>query len=158
MENCWVSHCAALIGTRESRRIHGLYTITEQDLMAQKDFDDSIGYGSFFIDVHNCTGPGMDHETWHPPAGFKYQIPLRALIPENISNLLVAGRCISCTHIALGSLRVMPQCVLEGEACGVTATLAIEKNLANCDVDYKRVQQVLKAQKAIVTAEDIVHT
>jgi hypothetical protein len=158
MENCWVSHCAALIGTRESRRIHGLYTITEQDLMAQKDFDDSIGYGSFFIDVHNCTGPGMDHETWHPPTGFKYQIPLRALIPENISNLLVAGRCISCTHIALGSLRVMPQCVLEGEACGVTATLAIEKNLANCDVDYKRVQQVLKAQKAIVTAEDIVHT
>ena len=158
MENCWVSHCAALIGTRESRRIQGLYRITEQDLMAQKEFDDSIGYGSFFIDVHNCTGPGMDHETWRPPEGFKYQIPLRALIPENISNLMVAGRCISCTHVALGSLRVMPQCVLEGEACGVTAKLAVEKNIANREVDYKQVQQILKAQKAIVTAEDIVYS
>jgi len=157
MENCWVSHCAALIGTRESRRIEGLYKLTEHDLMAQKDFTDSIGYGSFYIDVHNCTGPGMDHETWLPPKGFKYQIPLRALIPKGISNLLVAGRCISCTHIALGSLRVMPQCVLEGEACGVAAKLAAEKNIANKDVDCKQVQQILQAQKAIVTSEDIVY-
>ncbi len=157
MENCWVSHCAALIGTRESRRIDGLYKITEQDLMAQREFDDSIGYGSFFIDVHNCTGPGMDQETWIPPVGFKYQIPLRALIPQNISNLMVAGRCISCTHVALGSLRVMPQCVLEGEACGVTAMLAIEKNIPNHEVNYRQVQELLKAQNAIVNKEDIVY-
>jgi hypothetical protein len=157
MENCWVSHCAALIGTRESRRIEGLYKITEEDLTAQKDFADSIGYGSFFIDVHNCTGPGMDNETWLPPKGFKYQIPLRALIPKRISNLLVAGRCISCTHLALGSLRVMPQCVLEGEACGAAAKLAVEGNIANSEVEYKQVQQLLKAQKAIVTSGDIVY-
>jgi len=157
MENCWVSHSASLIGTRESRRIEGLYKITEQDLMAQREFDDSIGYGSFFIDVHNCTGPGMDDETWFPPRGFKYQIPLGALIPKNVSNLLVAGRCISCTHIALGSLRVMPQCVLEGEACGVAAKLAVEENIANNEVEYKQVQDILRSQKAIVTAKDIVY-
>ncbi len=158
MENCWVSHCAALIGTRESRRIKGMYKITEQDLMEQKEFEDSIGYGSFFIDVHNCSGPGMDQETWVPPNGFKYQIPLRALIPQDISNLLVAGRCISCSHVALGSLRVMPQCMLEGEACGVAATLAIENNIANHDVKFRQVQKILKAQNAIIGNEDIVYS
>ena len=51
MENCWMSHSAAIIGTRESRRIAGKYVITEDDLMEQKEFNDSIGYGSFFTDV-----------------------------------------------------------------------------------------------------------
>ncbi len=156
MEQCWVSHCAALIGTRESRRIIGEYVITEQDLVAQKDFSDSIGYGSFFIDIHNCTGAGMDGETWYPPEGFKYQIPYRALVPQKISNMLVAGRCISCTHMALGSLRVMPQCILEGEAAGVAAREAISDNCAMKDVDIASLQKQLKSQNAIICAEDIV--
>lgn len=155
MENCWVSHCAALIGTRESRRIKGLYKLTEQDLMAEKEFEDSIGYGSFFIDIHNCTGAGMDSGTWYPPEGFKYQIPYRALVPVDMHNLLVAGRCISCTHTALGSLRVMPQCVLEGEACGVAAAQAIDDGVGVAEVAIPRLQQTLRAQGAIVSAGDI---
>jgi len=108
--------------------------------MAMKSFDDSIGYGSFFIDVHNCTGPGMDKESWYPPENFRYQIPYRSLIPKKIDNLLVAGRCISCTHRALGSLRVMPQCVLEGEAAGLAANLAIRENKAPKEVDVGELQ------------------
>jgi len=156
MENCWMSHCAAVIGTRESRRIVGEYVITEQDLMAQKSFPDSIGYGSFFIDVHNCTGPGMDSETWNSPPGFKYQIPYRALVPQNIDNLLVAGRCISCTHIALGSLRVMPQCVLEGEAAGIAANLAIKEDTIPRNIDVPQLQAILKSTKCIVDEHDLV--
>jgi len=156
MEDCWMSHSAAIVGTRESRRIIGDYVITEQDLMAQKEFDDTIGYGSFFIDVHNCTGIGMDHETWNPPKGFKYQIPYRSLIPQKIENLLVAGRCISCTHTALGSLRVMPQCVLEGEAAGVAANLAIKEDVTPRDIDVKELQSILKASNCIVDEDDVV--
>jgi len=156
MEDCWMSHSAAIIGTRESRRIAGEYTITEDDLVAQREFDDSIGYGSFFIDVHCCDGPGMDAETWHPPPGFKYQIPYRALVPKGIDNLLVGGRCISCTHTALGSLRVMPQCMLEGEACGVAAHQALSAGAAPRDVDVKELQKALRAQEAIISAEDII--
>jgi FAD dependent oxidoreductase len=156
MEECWVSHCAALIGTRESRRIIGEYVITADDLKAQKEFSDSIGYGSFFIDIHNCTGAGMDGETWYPPAGFKYQIPYRALVPQKITNMLVAGRCISCTHMALGSLRVMPQCILEGEAAGVAACEAIKDNCAMKAINISNLQSQLKKQNAIICKEDIV--
>ena len=156
MENSWVSHCAALIGTRESRRIVGEYVITEQDVMSQCSFEDSIGYGSFFIDIHNCTGAGMDAETWRPPEGFKYQIPYRALVPKKVDNMLVAGRCISCTHKALGSLRVMPQCMLEGEACGVAAYEAIKDGCAMRDINVPKLQKQLRAQNAIVFDEDIV--
>lgn len=156
MENCWLSHAAAIVGTRESRRIEGEYKITEQDLMEQKEFDDSIGYGSFFIDVHCCDGPGMDAETWRPPEGFKYQIPYRALVPKKIDNLLVAGRCISCTHKALGSLRVMPQCILEGEACGVAAGLALEADTTPRDINVRKLQEALRGQGAIVFEADVV--
>lgn len=158
MENSWMSHTAQLIGTRESRRIIGDYVITEEDLMAEKEFDDSIGYGSFFIDVHNCTGIGMDKETVRPRKGFKYQIPFRALVPQNIDNLTVAGRCISCTHTALGSLRVMPQCMLEGEACGTAASLAIDANVTIRGIDMKQLQSSLREQGAIITADDIVRS
>lgn len=156
MENCWMSHCAALIGTRESRRIIGEYVITEQDLMEMKSFDDSIGYGSFFIDVHNCTGPGMDAETWHPPKDFRYQIPFQSLIPQKIDNLLVAGRCISSTHRALGSLRVMPQCVLEGEAAGLAANLAIRDSKTPKNIDIAELQGLIREGNGIVDENDIV--
>lgn len=155
MENCWLSHTAAIVGTRESRRIEGEYKITEQDLMEQKEFIDTIGYGSFFIDVHCCDGPGMDAETWRPPKGFKYQIPYRALVPKGVGNLLVAGRCISCTHTALGSLRVMPQCILEGEACGAAAGLALETDTIPRAVDVPKLQRSLRGQEAILFDSDI---
>lgn len=156
MENCWMSHTGAIVGTRESRRIMGEYVITEQDLMEQKDFEDSIGYGSFFIDIHNCTGAGMDGETWHPPHGFKYQIPYRALVPKKVDNLLVAGRCISSTHVALGSLRVMPQCALEGEAAGLAANLAIKGDVVPRNIDVPELQQLIKDTNGIVDENDIV--
>lgn len=156
MENCWMSHSAAIIGTRESRRIIGEYVITEDDLMDQRNFDDTIGYGSFFIDVHNCTGSGMDHETWNPPKGFKYQIPYRALVPKKIDNLLVAGRCVSCTHVALGSLRVMPQCVLEGEAAGLAANLAVKGNTPPKNVDVEELRMLIKETNGIVDEDDMV--
>jgi hypothetical protein len=156
MENCWVSHCAALIGTRESRRIRGKYRITAEDVMGQKSFPDSIGYGSFFIDVHNCTGIGMDAETWRPEVGFKYQIPFRSLVPEGIDNLLVAGRCISCDHRALGSLRVMPQCMLMGQAAGTAAAMGVNARQAMAEFDTAGLQRRLRDNGAIVVDEDIV--
>ena len=155
MENCWLSHTAAVVGTRESRRIVGETVITEQDLIDRKEFTDSIGYGSFFIDVHCCDGPGMDDETWRPPHGFRYQIPYRALVPKKVDNLLVAGRCISCTHIALGSLRVMPQCILEGEAAGVAAELADSAGRSPRDLDVTTLQAALRDQGGILFEEDI---
>jgi hypothetical protein len=83
----------------------GEAVITGKDLMEGREWPDSIGYGSFYIDIHNPTGPGMGGQTWRPPKGFHYQIPYRALVPQKIDNLLVAGRCLSADHVALGNGR-----------------------------------------------------
>lgn len=155
-ENAYMSHTASLIGTRESRRIIGDYYLTTMDLYAQHQFPDSIGYGSFFFDVHNCTDIGMDAEAEDPPEGFRYQIPFRALLPKGLNNLLVAGRCISCDHHALGSLRVMPQCFIEGDAAGVGAALALRLNVPPRNVPYALLQSTLRSHGAIVTDADII--
>ncbi len=149
MENCYLISTAALLGTRESRRIVGDVVVTEQDLMTRRTWDDSVCYGSFFIDVHNCTGPGMDGETWYPEKGFRYQIPYRSMVPKNVENLLVAGRCISVTHKALGSTRVMPQCAALGEAAGAAAALSHRRNRTAREVDIAELQAHLREQGAI---------
>lgn len=156
MENIWMSHTGALIGTRESRRIDGLYRITSDDLLSERSFDDSIGFGSFFIDIHSCTDIGLDATSYYPRPGFRYQIPYRALIPKGIDNLLVAGRCISCDHIALGSLRLMPQCFLEGDAVGIAAYLCLKDGCTPKEVDVEELQHNLRIVGAIITDDDIV--
>jgi hypothetical protein len=149
MENCYLVSTAALLGTRESRRIVGQYVLTDEDILRQCAWDDSICYGSFFIDIHNCTGPGMDAATYRPHKGFKYQIPYRCIVPKKVQNLLVAGRCISVTHRALGSTRVMPQCGALGEAAGVAAALSIGRSCPPGELDVRLVQERLRSVGAI---------
>lgn len=150
MENCYLISTAALLGTRESRRIVGRVVLTEDDLVARRDWPDAVCYGSFFIDVHNCTGAGMDAETWHPDTGFRYQIPYRCMLPTSVANLLVAGRCISVTHKALGSTRVMPQCSALGEAAGAAAALSIGAGCTPADLPVDRLQDHLRAAGVIL--------
>jgi hypothetical protein len=150
MEGCYLISTAALLGTRESRRIVGEHVLTAEEIAARTRWDDAVCYGSFFIDVHNCTGPGMDGETWHPPKGFRYQIPYRCLVPREVDNLLVAGRCISVTHRALGSTRVMPQCGALGEAAGAAAALSLSAGCSPREIDVQALQAHLKAAGAIL--------
>lgn len=84
------------------------------------------------------------------------QIPYESLIPQTIENLLVAGRCISCDHIALGSLRVMPQCFLEGDAAGCAAAIAIQTGKTVRVIDVEHLQSKLREYGAIITKDDIV--
>ncbi|MEK6793308.1 MAG: FAD-dependent oxidoreductase [Spirochaetota bacterium] len=155
MEHCYMVSTPNTVGARESRRIHGLNTLTREHVVTQATFDDSIGYGSFFIDIHGTTGPGMDAKVWNPPKGFKYQIPYGIIVPKDVDNLFVAGRCASATHEALGSLRVMPQCGVMGEAAGTAAVLSIEKNIAPKNIDVRALQGMLREQKCIVDESDI---
>jgi len=155
MEGCYLVSTPNTIGVRESRRIRGDYVLTRDDLLAQAEFDDSIGYGSFFIDIHNVDGPGMDEKTYRPDAGFKYQIPYRILLPEGVDNLLVAGRCASCTHEALGSLRVMPQCGVMGQAAGTAAVLSLENGVSPRDLEVRALQQALRDQDCILDDADV---
>jgi len=155
MQNCYMVSTPNTIGIRESRRILGDYILNEEDLKAQREFEDGICYGSFFVDIHCIDGPGMDPTVWHPPKGFKYHIPYRCLLPKDVENLLTAGRCISCTHIALGSIRVMVPCIAMGEAAGTAAALSLQNQVTPRQLGIDALKDQLRKQSCILSEEDI---
>ncbi len=114
----WVSH---VVGKRESRRIIGDHVMTEHDIAKQTLFPDRVSYGGWGIDIHP---PGGFYDT-EPPATFshkvKFSVPLRSLYSKDVDNLMMAGRCISVSHAALGATRVMITCGLQGQAAGTAA-------------------------------------
>jgi hypothetical protein len=155
MEKCYMVSTPNTIGIRESRRIMGDYVLTEDDVKAQREFADNICYGSFFVDIHCIDGPGMDPTVWNPPRGFKYHIPYRVLVPQGVDNLLTAGRCVSCTHVALGSIRVMVPCIGMGEAAGTAAALSLREDITPRQLDMNVLQQHLREQGGILSEDDI---
>jgi hypothetical protein len=157
MEKCYLISTAPSLGLRESRRIRGMVTISGDDLMNQRAWDDSIGHGSFYIDIHNPAGPGMGDQTWRPPKGFYYQIPYGALVPEKVDNLLVAGRCISADHVALGSLRIMATCTVMGEAAGCAAMLSLHEEVPPRELDTLLLGRQLKKQGALIDDSGLIH-
>ncbi len=129
-------------GKRESRRIMGRYLITEHDLLDLTVFPDEVAYGGWYIDLHTPGGllssssEPSAAENWTPESEYAaksycgpYGIPLRALISKDVENLLMAGRNLSATHAALGSIRVMQTTALLGQAAGTAATVALEQKL-----------------------------
>jgi hypothetical protein len=150
MEKCHMVSTPNTIGIRETRRIHGINTLVKKDLMEKRNFEDSIGYGSFFIDIHCVSGPGMDSKAYHPEEGFKYQIPYGIIVPKDVDNLFVAGRCASCSHEALGSLRVMPQCGVMGQAAGAAAVISMNRRKSPKIIDVKELQKALLDQGCIL--------
>lgn len=155
MEQAHMVSTPNTIGIRESRRILGDYVLTEEDVKGQRAFEDAIGYGSFFVDIHCIDGPGMDPTVWRPPNGFKYHIPYRILLPRGVENLLTAGRCVSCTHLALGSIRVMAPCIAMGEAAGAAAALSLRQSVTPRQLDVPALQRQLRFQGAILSEADI---
>jgi hypothetical protein len=156
MEKGYLISTAPSLGLRESRRIKGVVTLTADDLVQRREWPDAIGHGSFFIDIHNPAGPGMGGQTWRPPKGFYYQIPYRALLPETVDNLLVAGRCLSADHQALGSLRIMATCTVMGEASGAAAVLSIHEEVPPRELEPGLLGKQLKKQNAIIDESGVV--
>jgi hypothetical protein len=155
MEKCYMVSTPNTIGIRESRRIMGDYVLNEDDVKAQREFADNICYGSSFVDIHCIDGPGMDPTVWNPPKGFKYHIPYRVLVPQGVENLLIAGRCVSCTHVALGSIRVMVPCIGMGEAAGTAAAQSLRDAVAPRELDVGALQSQLRKQGGILSEDDI---
>jgi hypothetical protein len=155
MENCYLISTASTIGLRESRRILGEHLLTETEIKNQCRFEDAICYGAFFIDIHAISHGGMESTTWRPNPDFRYQIPYRSLVPRTVDNLLVAGRCISVTHVGLGSVRVMSQCTATGEAAGVASALSIRQGVVPRNVDVPVLRETLRQTGGIVRDEDI---
>lgn len=125
-------------GKRESRRIMGQYLMTEHDPQNCTVFDDEIAFGGWFIDLH--TPGGLLADDSEPASGENYNtftdyavksyagpygIPLRCLIAKDVDNLMMAGRNVSVTHAALGTVRVMSTTALLGQAAGTASAHAV---------------------------------
>ncbi len=135
------------IGVRESRMIDGEYLLTANDLIACTKFEDSIALGNYDIDIHNPEGSGTSH--YYFPEGQYYTIPYRSLIPKKVTNLLVAGRCISATHEAQASIRIMPIVCCIGEAAGTAVSVVAESGNDMRNVNIKKLQEQLHKQGCV---------
>lgn len=124
------------IGTREGRRVRGLYEVTTADLVGGTRFDDAVCRVTFGVDVHN-TDPGQGKGIEQTGIRSKpYDIPLRSLIAVDAENLLMAGRCISGDFIAHSSYRVTGNAVAMGQAAGLCAALAARTGVAPRTVPF----------------------
>jgi len=139
---------APQIGVRESRMIDGEYILTGDDLIAHTKFEDSIAAGNYDIDIHNPEGSGTSH--YYFPPGEYYTIPYRSLIPKGSVNLLAAGRCISATHEAQASIRIMPIVCCLGEAAGTAVGVAHKKRVPVGKADMARIQVILQNNGAVI--------
>lgn len=141
-QNCYVKGTAETLGVRETRRFIGEYILEDSDLRIGRRFDDVVVHkASFIVDIHNPSGSAQAEGV--PEEVTPYDIPLRCLIPKKIDGLVLSGRCISGTHRAHASYRVMSICMAIGEASGVTAALAAKKGVNPREIDYIEVQKVL---------------
>lgn len=148
-EDSYLLQTAQVIGIRDSRRIVGEYTITMDDVLSGRTFEDGIGrYGSV-IDVHDKDGKKSLHLAEVGGAGW-FHIPYRALLPRGINSLLVAGRCISADYVAQGCTRSQAACMVTGQATGTAAALAIKAGVEPRNVNISELQKVLVSQNQLI--------
>lgn len=117
--DAFVSHAAPQVGVRETRRVLGRYQLTRDDVLAGRRFDDAVARAAWPIELWEEGRLGATYE--YLPDGATYDVPLRSLRARDVDNLFVAGRCMSATHEALGSARVIGTCLAVGAAVGAAA-------------------------------------
>ncbi len=143
-EKAQLTRTAPFLGIRETRRIVGQYVLNRDDILSCRRFDDAIAVASYPIDLHRPSDNGCTLE-W---CGDCYDIPYRCLLPQNIDNLVVAGRCISTTHEALAAIRVMSTCMATGEAAGRAAEIAVVDRLPPSQINVLQLREELLARGA----------
>jgi hypothetical protein len=138
-ESGYAMHLAPRLGIREVRRVLGEYVVTANDLKDGREFEDTVAYNEFMLDVW---GAALDAEQRSLPRGY---IPYRALIPLATEGLLVAGKAISGSHLAMGSYRVQPIVASIGTAAGIAATLAARRQTGVREIPLTELQGSLRA-------------
>lgn len=150
-ENYELTWVGMLPGVRESRRMAGDYVLNENDVLENRRFEDAVAYGGWHIDNHVAGGlfafdeiPSFVYE--FPGA---YTIPYRSYCARGLSNLYIAGRCMSASKLAMATTRVMGTCAVGGQAVGTAAALCIQYG---CDV--RGLQGHMKALQQTLLRDD----
>lgn len=132
-EDAYVSAVAPVLGIRESKRVDAVYTLTAEDVISKKMFDDAIVRCNYPIDVHGKTLNFNKVKT--SETARYYEIPYRSLLSKDVENLMVAGRCAGFDFTAQSSVRIQMCCVAMGEACGRAAVMSVKGNVPVRDID-----------------------
>lgn len=122
--------------------------MTVDDLKNLARFEDAIAVANYDIDIHNPEGAGTSH--YYFKEGEWYEIPYRCLVPKGMHNLLVAGRCISSTHEAQASYRIMPFCAEIGHAAGAAVSVAKQNHCELNNIDIKKLQTILRNEGFLI--------
>ena len=160
-EHCFLLRTSPHVGVRETRPVLGDYYLTYDDVISGRRFDDVVVLGGFFVDIHNYQGTSHNYE---PERGVyikdqgSYDIPFRCFLPRGIENLLVAGRCLSASHEAHASARVMGTCMGMGHAVGTAAAMAVHAHTTPRELEAEKLQQELISQGAYLGARGMTST
>ncbi|WP_405168641.1 FAD-dependent oxidoreductase [Paenibacillus sp. FSL H3-0286] len=153
-ENMTLEWVGSIPGKREYRRFVGDTILTQNDILAQREFADRIGFGGWSIDLHPPQGMYAEESgSKHLHADGIYHIPFGSLYSKNVRNLFFAGRNISASHVAFGTTRVMATCAIMGEAAGAGAALSVIKGVTPRVIrehHMHELQQVMLKQDASI--------
>lgn len=156
-EDAYVVSSPYQVGVRETRRIKGEYILTKEDVLSGRDFADRIGRGAYPLDIHDVKQNAVVLGSQVKGSGVtlwridkSYSIPAQCLIPLGVDNLAAAGRLVSATHEAAGSVRGQAVCLVTGHAAGVIAALAAAKDCSPAAVPVSEVQAALRSQGAVL--------
>ncbi|MDO4546771.1 MAG: FAD-dependent oxidoreductase [Clostridia bacterium] len=141
-ENCRLVSTPSTTGVRESRRVTGEYVVTAEELASGKRFEDVIVHNAeFIVDIHNPSGAGQAEAQiqYVKP----YDLPYGCFVPRDVDGLMMAGRCISGTHRAHASYRVMSICMAMGQAVGAAAALCAKHGVQPKKLPVSTVQKAL---------------
>lgn len=149
-KNAMVRAIAPTIGIRETHRILGEYTLSIEDLISAKDFDDGIALSGYGWDMPNPKNP-----SYQPFHGVKRkskitQIPYGCLVPQGINNVITVGRCVSVEREVLGPVRVMGACIAMGEAAGIATALALNEDTSYNKVNTTELRKKIVANGGLV--------
>ncbi|WP_040769093.1 FAD-dependent oxidoreductase, partial [Novipirellula maiorica] len=156
-------HFSPQLYVREGRRMKGMYVVSQKDILVDQEKEDPIVVSSFPIDSHDCQrialrdGGVINEGTIFPVRmkgkrhGYPYHIPYRAILPmpSECSNLLVPV-ALSCTHVAISSIRVEPTWMILGQSAGIAAAMAADKDAAVQELAYPELRERLVGQKQVL--------
>ncbi len=148
-ENAYVSDIAAMVGVRESRNIVTEYVLSAKDLICRAKFKDMFCQSNYPVDIHGKV-LNFNKEQYKPVDDGKnwYEIPYRSLVVKGIDNLFISGRCLGAEFLAQSSLRVQHSCRSSGEAAGIGAALALDKNVPAREINGEDVRNIMISKGA----------
>ncbi len=135
------------VSIRETRRVKGVYLLTEDDAMAGRTFEDTIAWRSGFLDPGGQKGAKFVKMKIH-------DVPFRVILPEKLDGLLMAGRCLSATHVAAAAGKSMGNCMATGHAAGVAAALCTRAEILPRQLKMAELQAALRADGVDLEMKD----